>query len=502
MKFGLRYALLSFFIFIVHFLMGQGQVELLHADAIYYNKSLVDAQRLKGNVHFVRDGTHLYCDSAYWYAQKDFTAFGKISIHRAGEFQLTGKQMYYRNLENSAYVNGDVVLTDNDMVLTSPRLEYHLSDKTAHYSGGGKIVSKTKSDILTSQNGIYYTQKDLFHFEKNVRIMHEQYTLTTAKLDYEYNAEIAHFIAPTIIKSKDQKVSCNDGYFNSKTQQGELYNRPVITYEKTKLTGDTIYFDSNRGYGKAMSHIVIKDTTKQELILGNFAEHFQETGINIITKHPRIAEIIDEDTLWVQSDTIWMKEDSIIGDQIKAHHHVVLYHPTFQGRCDSAFFSASDSILTLFNQPIFWTENRQLTGDTIQLCIQNKQVKRFHAFQNAFVIGEVIPNDTIHYDQIKGRKMTGYFASNELNKIDVFGNGQLLYFPKNSEKDKKSMGMNKGDCSDITISIKDRKIRKINLKKKPDSFFIPMKKTDGETKKLPQFHWRIQEKPDRSCIKI
>ena len=501
MKSVLRYTLLTSFIFIGHFLLAQGQVELIHADAIYYNKNLVDAQRLKGHVHFLRDGTHLYCDSAYWYAQKDFTAFGEISINRSGEFHLTGNQMYYRNVENKAYVNGDVVLTDNDMVLTAPRLEYHLSDKTAHYSGGGKIISNSKSDILTSQMGVYYTQKDLFHFERNVKIIHEQYTLTSSKLDYEYNAEIAHFIAPTVIRSNNQKVTCTAGYFNSKTQQGELYEHPIITYEKTKLSGDTIYFDSDKGYGRAKSNVVIKDTTKQELILGHFAEHFQETGINIISKNPRIAEIMDEDTLWVQSDTIWMKEDSINGDLIKAHHHVVLYHPQFQGRCDSAFFSAKDSILHLFHQPIFWTDNRQLTADTIQICIENNQVKNFHAFQNAFVIGEVLPSDTVYYDQVKGRKMTGYFTNNELLKMDVFGNGQLLYFPKNSEKDNKSLGMNKGDCSDISITIKERKIKKINLKKKPDSYFIPMKKTASESKKLPQFNWRIKEKPDRSCIK-
>jgi lipopolysaccharide export system protein LptA len=479
---------------------GQDQVELLHADVIYYNKNLVDAQRLIGNVHFVRDGIHLYCDSAYWFAQKDFTAYGEIKIEKQGGFTLTGDQMYYRNEENKAYVNGNVILYDNDMVLTSPKLDYRLKDKTAHYSGGGKITSKSRKDVLTSQNGIYYSEKDLFHFEKNVRIVHEKYTLTTSKLDYLYTDEIATIIAPTTIQSKNEKVTCSKGFFDAKKETGLLYNRPTIVYEKTNLTGDTIFFDSKKGYGKALQNVVIKDTTKNEIIFGNFAEHFDETGINIVSKKPRIAEVMDADTLWIQADTLWMLEDSVNGNIIKGYHHVVLYNKDFQGRCDSVFFDGKDSVMTLFDSPIFWMDERQITGDTIQLFLEKKSIHSFEAFPNAFVIGALNEGDSVYFDQVKGRKMTGHFTKNELTKLDVLGNGQLLYFPKEKESDTKSIGMNKGECSEITLTIKNRKIKKINLKKKPDSYFIPMQQTADQKLKLDDFQWRIKERPNRNCI--
>ncbi len=501
MKGALRYTLFILYMGFIPNIIGQNQVELIHADVIYYNKELVDAQRLIGNVHFLRDGIHLYCDSAYWYAQKDFTAFGEIEIKKNGGFHLTGEQMFYRNEENKAYVNGNVVLSDNDMVLTAPKLDYRLNDKSAHYSGGGKIVSKTRKDILTSQNGIYYSEKDLFHFEKNVKILHEKYTLTTSKLDYLYSEEIATFIAPTIIQSEKQKVECSKGFFNSKTEKGELYSRPKITYENTQLIGDTIYFDSKKGYGKAIKNIVIKDTTKKEIIFGHCAEHFDETSINIITDRPRIAELMEDDTLWIQSDTLWMIQDSVNGDQIKGYHHVVLFNNDFQGRCDSVFFNGKDSVMTLFHEPIFWMDKRQITGDTIQLFIQNKEINYFKAFPNAFVIGAISETDSLHFDQVKGRKMIGFFKKNELTTIEVNGNGQILYFPKENENDNNAIGMNKGDCSEISISIRNRKIKKINLKKKPDSYFIPMKMTKNEKQKLDDFHWRIAEKPNRYSIK-
>jgi lipopolysaccharide export system protein LptA len=501
MKTVLKYTLFFFLVFHSLLTISQEQVELLHADVIYYNKKLVDAQRLLGNVHFVRDGTHLYCDSAYCYAKKDFTAFGNIWVEKKGGFHLTGKEMYYRNAENKAVVNGNVILNDGDMTLTAPKIEYFLENKSAHYSGGGKIISKTKKDVLTSQSGIYYSEMDLFHFEKNVKILHEKYTLKTSKLDYEYNEEIAHFIAPTVIESENQKVECQAGFFNSKTQIGELYQRPTVTYESSTLIGDTIFFNADSGYGKALHKVEIRDTNQTEIIFGHYAEHFEKTGENLITKNPRIAELMDSDTLWIQADTLWMLKDSVMGNQLKGYHHVVMYHPDFQGKCDSVFFNGTDSILTLFYAPIFWMENRQMTGDTIDLHIVQNKIDHFNGYENGFMISQVSDIDSIHFDQVKGRKMTGYFVNNELTHLDIIGNGQLLYFPKEKETDKKSFGMNKGDCSEISISIFKRKIKKISLKNKPDSYFIPIQQTENENKKLPHFNWRIKEKPNKSCIK-
>jgi hypothetical protein len=145
-------------------------------------------------------------------------------------------------------------------------------------------------------------------------------------------------------------------------------------------------------------------------------------------------------------------------------------------------------------------DERQITGDTVQIFIQKKDIHSFEAFPNAFVIGALNEGDSVYFDQVKGRKMKGFFTKNELTKLDVIGNGQLLYFPKENEDDKKSIGLNKGECSEITLTIQERRIKKINLKKKPDSYFIPIQKISDEKLKLEDFHWRISERPDRNSI--
>ena len=140
----------------------------------------------------------------------------------------------------------------------------------------------------------------------------------------------------------------------------------------------------------------------KEIIFGHCAEHFDETSINIITDRPRIAELMEDDTLWIQSDTLWMIQDSVNGDQIKGYHHVVLFNNDFQGRCDSVFFNGKDSVMTLFHEPIFWMDKRQITGDTIQLFIQNKEINYF-----AYGLG------VLYLMNKKSRVVAGFYQTNK-----------------------------------------------------------------------------------------
>jgi hypothetical protein len=120
---------------------------------------------------------------------------------------------------------------------------------------------------------------------------------------------------------------------------------------------------------------------------------------------------------------------------------------------------------------------------------------------NAFIISDSeAKGDSIvgtgKYNQIKGRKMTGQFEDNELSEVYVEGNGQLIYFPT-EDKDKKpvAMGLNKGECSNIHIKVKDNELIRIRMETETNSVFTPMKMSDSKEFKLDKFKWRIEERP-------
>src|SRR6266511_4258606 len=62
----------------------------------------------------------------------------------------------------------------------------------------------------------------------------------------------------------------------------------------------------------------------------------------------------------------------------EAYNHVRIYSDSLQAVGDSLFYSGEDSVFRLFKEPIVWSRDSQITGDTIYLYTQNKKPKRMY----------------------------------------------------------------------------------------------------------------------------
>lgn len=478
-------------------LLAQDKIQLIYSDNIFYSKKLVDAQRVIGNVHFERQGTNLYCDSAYWFENRDFEAFGKIRIVKPGDYTLTGKSLRYANETNTARLEGDAKLVDNQMTLTAPLMVYNMETKDASYFSGGKIVSNNKENLLTSQTGNYNTELNKSHFEKKVKLIHGAYTLTTEKLDYDNNTETAYIITDTKISSDNEKLYCKRGFYRSTDDYTELYQRPKSIHESQIIIADTLIGHGDEGWGKFIGNVYIADSIDEKWITGGYGEYHDYEKVQWMSEQPIYHELLEDDTLFVRSDTLWMKNDSVHGDLVKAFHHANIYAHDFQAKCDSLVFQASDSTIHFFKDPILWSDTRQINGDSMYMVLKHKSPYRFHVMKNSFIVGQTFENDTVYFDQISGRNIEAFFKQGNLDRIDVKGNGELIYFPLEKESDSIPVGLNKAQCSNISVYVDQRKIKRIKLINEPDSFLIPMEKSKKESTKLKTFVWWPELRPKR-----
>ena len=77
--------------------------------------------------------------------------------------------------------------------------------------------------------------------------------------------------------------------------------------------------------------------------------------------------------------------------------------------------------------------------------------------------------------------------------INVEGNGQTLYFIKEKKEIK---AVNRADCSDLNVYLKDSKIDKITFITKPDATLFPLDKVNIKELKLKDFNWRKKDRPN------
>jgi lipopolysaccharide export system protein LptA len=474
-------------------------VKLVRADVSEFDKSYIDAQRVKGNVQFIYEGTLFYCDSAHIFTNKDFDAFGNIRIIKPGEFNLLGDVMHVDQKSKVATINNNVVLRDNQMTLTSNRLIYNIDSEIASYTGGGKIVSNANQNVLNSKEGSYHTKTEIFYFRNKVVLKNPDYTVNSDTLKYNDRTEVAYFFGPTTIEGDDTFIYCENGWYNTDKDICQFNKNAFVRSEKTELRGDSIYYNGEAGFGEVFKKVTIRDTTANFFISGEYGYHEEKTKKSFVTDKALLTQFFEGgDSLFMHADTLKSVPDSAGKDVLYAFYGVKIFKDDLQGKCDSLVYAVSDSTLRMFNEPVLWSDENQITGDSIRITMANNKVDRMFVRENAFIISETRQGK---YNQIKGRKLTADFIDSKINSVYVEGNGQLVYFPVEEKKDSlstkppKLIGLNKGDCSNIFIQIKENEIKKLRLEREANSTFSPMKMADSANFLLDGYKWLIDLRP-------
>jgi hypothetical protein len=148
-----------------------------------------------------------------------------------------------------------------------------------------------------------------------------------------------------------------------------------------------------------------------------------------------------------------------------------------QAKCDSLSYSFQDSVIRLYNAPVIWSNEDQLTSDSMAVFTKNRQTDRLELYNNAFIASQV---DTSRFNQIKGRSLTGHFKNNELYKINIKGNGEALYYLLDGEN---VAGVDQSKCANMEVILDKGKVSEIYEYENPEGFIDPP---------LPLTHVRLE----------
>lgn len=177
---------------------------------------------------------------------------------------------------------------------------------------------------------------------------------------------------------------------------------------------------------------------------------------------------------------------------VKAYHNVRLYKSDLQAVADSLYYGYPDSMMRFFGRPMIWAQGSQLTADTIYMQIRNEKLDNMLMVHNAFLVNTQL--DSSKFNQIKGRRITGFFANNELERLFVDGNAESIYYNVDEEQ-QVFTDMYHNRSSRIKILVDSSEI----------THFIPISGIDGkvypihlvpqEAEILEGFVWRPGDRP-------
>jgi len=445
---------------------------------------------LVGNVRMQHLNTRMFCDSAILNRDSNrVEAFGSIHIIQNDTIHLYGDKLNYDGNEELAKVRENVRLVNKNIVLTTDFLDYDRKDDVAYYFNGGKIVDERNQ--LTSSLGFYYPRTGEVNFKDSVVLINPDYKMYSDTLKYFTRSEVVGIVGPTNIYSDENKIFSELGFYDTRNDRARLLKNNYIDGGEQTLRGDTILYNRNDGFGEVFSGMALEDTANNVIITGDYGYYNEKTGKALATKKAVLKQVYGNDTLFLHADTL--RADPIPGDLenkiVRAFHKVQFYRYDLQGRCDSMVYDFRDSTNTFYHDPVIWAQGNQITASEIKLYTRNRVLYKAEMIENAFLIA---PEDSIHFNQIKGKKMTGYFKDNQLYKIDVDGNGQTVYYPKDQEY---VIGVNRAESSSLTIFLKNRKVETIILRTQPAGNMNPPFVLDEELTRLEGFLWLEKYRP-------
>ncbi|MFC3562020.1 OstA-like protein [Pedobacter jamesrossensis] len=195
--------------------------------------------------------------------------------------------------------------------------------------------------------------------------------------------------------------------------------------------------------------------------------------------------------LKIKTDSVFNPADTVQTRLIKAYHNVRIFKSNIQAKTDSLFYTAADSTLRCFGNPIIWSEGSQVVGDTIYVQFKQNKLNNLQAFRNAFLVNT--PADSLRFNQIKGRYMTGFFAEGRLKTLYVDGNAESIYFTQD-DSTKVYKEMNQTVSSRIKFIFKNNDIDDIVYVNNIEGALNPESKVERDNV-LKGFSWKPKERP-------
>lgn len=405
----------------------KNKVFLEHADYLVADEKIsTEYQILRGNVIFRKEGVFMYCDSAYFYdSSNSLDAFGNVKMIQGDTLFVYSDVMYYSGTDEIAQLRYNVKLENKDMTLYTDSLDYDMVANLGYYFEGGRIVDSENE--LVSIYGQYDPDTKDSEFLFDVELRNEKYIMRTDTLHYNTATHIANIVGPTTIVSDSNIIYSQRGWYNTETDKATLYDRSLLVGNNgIKLTGDTLYYDRVAGYGEAFSNMILTDSVHNSILDGDYGFHNERKNRSFATIRARAREISEGDTLYLHGDTIrtYMLEDS--SRVMIAEPNVRFFRFNMQGICDSMTYVQRDSMLYMDRHSIIWSGNRQITGNSIDIHMNDSTVD-YALLPDYGFMAELI--EDVYFNQLSGKEMKAYFVNQELRQLDVSGNVQLIMYP-------------------------------------------------------------------------
>jgi lipopolysaccharide export system protein LptA len=486
-------------------------------------------------------------------------AFGNVHINDADTANAYSEYLRYLTDKRVAYLQKNVRLTDGKATLTTNNLEYDVETKLGIYTNGGKVVNNKKSVLTSTEGYYYTDLKDIYFKKNVELKDPSYYLKSDSLLYNTESEVARFIAETFIKDSSNRTIITKEGYYDTKNKKAEFGSRPVIQDGPRRYTGNTIITNDSTHISQIIGNAVIVDTTEATTVIAGEILANNETGTMLAFNKPLMIIKQDQDSIFVTADTLFSARLSDLykaGDSVKVltdvdsmqtlttsdsaqtdtvknfsngvlpdksqisnqkskiknqksensktdstdryfqgFYHVRIYSDSVQAVGDSMFYSFKDSVFRLYKDPVVWSKENQVTGDTILLFTKNRKADRFKVFENSLIISKVQGD---FFNQVKSLRMDGYLTDGSIDSVRARGFAECIYYIQNEDSSFTGVNQSSSDIMDIyfaTDSTGGRALQRVVFRSAVKGTLWPMRAKTPEELRLQNFKWLDNRRP-------
>lgn len=175
---------------------------------------------------------------------------------------------------------------------------------------------------------------------------------------------------------------------------------------------------------------------------------------------------------------------------LRGFYNVKIFGKDMSAVCDSIVGITLDSTLLMYNLPILWSGESQITASYIKLYTKNQHLDRAELYD--FPITAQRLNDK-QYNQVRGKYMEAYFKNDELDIVYIDGNAETLYY---REEDGEINSLFEAASANMEITFDSMTINRIKWISDVNYKIIPIDLIPSDQKLyLEGFEWLGEYRP-------
>lgn len=315
----------------------------------------------------------------------------------------------YRGNEEVKILEGNVFVRQDTMEIYCDKAVYHKTQNRIVLSGNVRLVRG--KEILTAQQVTYYEQQKMAIAEQNVFLQRPGQTLRSEYLKYFYETDRSFARTNLVLKDVDSRMTVT-------AQRGEY-----LPQQNRSRVEKNAHFWQVSNDGADTLHIFAED-------------------IEYIFKPERVA---------IAKNAVRIKRGELTAT------------------CDSATYLMEKDRVYLNQNPMAHQKSNELTGDQIELTIEDMKINQILVSGNA-VATSVEDSLKNKINRLTGREIIAKIVEQQIESLQANDNAQSKYYLKD---DGAQQGVNTATADTILIFFKESEVNRILVKGGSQGIYTP-----------------------------